>query len=108
MKGTAGGGRRRSRLGGSRRNSPALNLRELDSGTRVARGGGDRPTRKKYCKLSSIESLEDRHGTRIHRPRDDHSSLRIWLRLLTCTQRDRAPRRARPARAVRTTLPRFD
>jgi DNA-binding MarR family transcriptional regulator len=39
---------------------------------------------------------------------DDHSALRIWLRLLTCTQLMEKEVRARLRSQFATTLPRFD
>src|SRR5260370_23767298 len=39
---------------------------------------------------------------------DDHRALRIWLRLLTCTQLIEKQVRARLRRQFATTLPRFD
>src|SRR5712692_7662237 len=39
---------------------------------------------------------------------DDHRALRIWLRLLTCTQLMEKQVRARLRRQFATTLPRFD
>jgi len=40
--------------------------------------------------------------------RDDHSALRIWLRLLTCTQLIERRVRSRLREEFATTLPRFD
>jgi len=40
--------------------------------------------------------------------RDDHSALRIWLRLLTCTQLIERRVRSRLREEFGTTLPRFD
>jgi DNA-binding MarR family transcriptional regulator len=40
--------------------------------------------------------------------RDDHSALRIWLRLLTCTQLIERQVRSRLREDFSTTLPRFD
>jgi DNA-binding MarR family transcriptional regulator len=40
--------------------------------------------------------------------RDDHSALRIWLRLLTCTQLIERQVRSRLREEFATTLPRFD
>jgi DNA-binding MarR family transcriptional regulator len=40
--------------------------------------------------------------------RDDHSALRIWLRLLTCTQLIERQVRSRLREDFGTTLPRFD
>ena len=40
--------------------------------------------------------------------RDDHSALRIWLRLLTCTQLIERRVRSRLREEFETTLPRFD
>jgi DNA-binding MarR family transcriptional regulator len=40
--------------------------------------------------------------------RDDHSALRIWLRLLTCTQLIERQVRSRLREEFSTTLPRFD
>src|SRR4051812_38283025 len=40
--------------------------------------------------------------------RDDHSALRIWLRLLTCTQLIEQKVRSRLRGQFATTLPRFD
>jgi DNA-binding MarR family transcriptional regulator len=40
--------------------------------------------------------------------REDHSALRIWLRLLTCTQLIERRVRSRLREEFRTTLPRFD
>jgi DNA-binding MarR family transcriptional regulator len=40
--------------------------------------------------------------------RDDHSALRIWLRLLTCTQLIERQIRSRLREDFGTTLPRFD
>ena len=40
--------------------------------------------------------------------RDDHSALRIWLRLLTCTQLIERRVRSRLREEFDTTLPRFD
>src|SRR5258706_4952497 len=40
--------------------------------------------------------------------RDDHSSLRIWLRLLTCTQLIERRVRSGLREQFATTLPRFD
>ena len=40
--------------------------------------------------------------------RDDHSALRIWLRLLTCTQLIERQVRTRLREEFGTTLPRFD
>ena len=40
--------------------------------------------------------------------RDDHSALRIWLRLLTCTQLIERQVRSRLREEFETTLPRFD
>jgi len=40
--------------------------------------------------------------------RDDHSALRIWLRLLTCTQLIERKVRSRLREEFGTTLPRFD
>src|ERR671916_813868 len=40
--------------------------------------------------------------------RDDHSALRIWLRLLTCTQLIERQVRSRLRERFATTLPRFD
>ena len=40
--------------------------------------------------------------------RDDHSALRIWLRLLTCTQLIERNVRSRLREEFGTTLPRFD
>ena len=40
--------------------------------------------------------------------RDDHSALRIWLRLLTCTQLIERRVRSRLRARFATTLPRFD
>jgi DNA-binding MarR family transcriptional regulator len=40
--------------------------------------------------------------------RDDHSALRIWLRLLTCTQLIERRVRSGLREDFRTTLPRFD
>jgi DNA-binding MarR family transcriptional regulator len=40
--------------------------------------------------------------------RDDHSALRIWLRLLTCTQLIERQVRSRLREEFGTTLPRFD
>src|SRR5918992_4307458 len=40
--------------------------------------------------------------------RDDHSALRIWLRLLTCTQLIERQVRSRLREQFNTTLPRFD
>ncbi|MGH8740735.1 MAG: MarR family winged helix-turn-helix transcriptional regulator [Burkholderiales bacterium] len=40
--------------------------------------------------------------------RDDHSALRIWLRLLTCTQLIERQVRSRLRAQFATTLPRFD
>ena len=40
--------------------------------------------------------------------RDDHSALRIWLRLLTCTQLIERRVRSRLREDFATTLPRFD
>jgi len=40
--------------------------------------------------------------------RDDHSALRIWLRLLTCTQLIERRVRSGLREAFATTLPRFD
>ena len=40
--------------------------------------------------------------------RDDHSALRIWLRLLTCTQLIERRVRSRLREDFHTTLPRFD
>ena len=39
---------------------------------------------------------------------DDHQALRLWLRLLTCTQLIERAVRARLRRRFATTLPRFD
>ena len=40
--------------------------------------------------------------------RDDHQSLRLWLRLMSCTVRIENHVRGRLRRNFRTTLPRFD
>ena len=40
--------------------------------------------------------------------RDDHSALRIWLRMLTCTQLIERRVRSRLREEFATTLPRFD
>ena len=40
--------------------------------------------------------------------RDDHSALRIWLRLLTCTQLIERRVRSNLREQFATTLPRFD
>src|SRR5260221_11767900 len=39
---------------------------------------------------------------------DDHQALRLWLRLLTCTQLIKRGERARLRDRFNTTLPRFD
>src|ERR1700741_1357531 len=43
-----------------------------------------------------------------HARRDDHSALRIWLRLLTCTQLIERSVRSGLREGFATTLPRFD
>ena len=45
---------------------------------------------------------------RNHRPPGDHRALRIWLRLLTCTQLIERAVRSRLRERFGTTLPRFD
>lgn len=46
------------------------------------------------------------HESRLHE--DDHHSIRLWLRLLTCTNLIEARLRSRLREEFGTTLPRFD
>jgi DNA-binding MarR family transcriptional regulator len=56
-------------------------------------------------RLSTLSDAPDRES--IARA-DDHRSLRIWLRLLTCTQLIERQVRSRLREQFSTTLPRFD
>jgi len=55
---------------------------------------------------SPAESAALDHETRAHG--DDHEALRLWLRLLTCTNLIEAAIRANLRRDFGVTLPRFD
>ena len=55
---------------------------------------------------SSARDLTSDSETRVHQ--DDHIALRLWLRLLTCTNLIETQLRSRLRTEFDTTLPRFD
>jgi DNA-binding MarR family transcriptional regulator len=63
------------------------------------------------CRAAMLQHARDAapasdRETRAHR--DDHRALRLWLRLLTCTQLIERQVRSRLRTRFATTLPRFD
>jgi DNA-binding MarR family transcriptional regulator len=55
---------------------------------------------------SNIKSVAVDHETRLHE--DDHHSLKLWLRLLTCSSLIETELRGALRETFNTTLPRFD
>jgi DNA-binding MarR family transcriptional regulator len=69
---------------------------------RTARATGSAPAVKARADIATVADPE----SRIHD--DHHESLRLWLRLLTCTMLIERRIRARLREDYATTLPRFD